>query len=90
MTTLTARQVVAANAVAKLGHTKMGVAAAFGTSPRTLGRWMEKLEAETRANKMAELDAQFEGKVSRRNRHVVTNCQRTGTAASRYASRHAR
>lgn len=63
MTTIT-REIAAAHAAKFL--TRTATAEVFGTSRRTLGRWIEKVEAERRAKAQAKLDAKFTGKVSRR------------------------
>lgn len=70
------RVAAAAFAVNVLKHSKVSVAAAFGVSPRTLGRMFERRLNDVRQK----LDEQYEGKVSRRRVYVVTECQRTGRA----------
>lgn len=72
MTTIT-REIAAAHAFACVKN-KTHVAKMFNVSPRTIGRWADKVENERREVVQAKLVAKFEGKVQRR-RVTVINCR---------------
>ncbi|ADM79870.1 hypothetical protein phiAS5_ORF0027 [Aeromonas phage phiAS5] len=60
-------------AVTAANKTKAQVARELNVSPRTVGRYMDKVNEMRREQVAAKLEAQFAGKVQRRAKYVYNN-----------------